>query len=277
MSQIINPQRVFIGVTLSAALMVSACHGNRSYNLGSSGEFAAAGPAGAPGEPGPAGPAGPAGPPGPAGSNGSNGLNGLVGGSGQGGVLGAVAQITDPLGRVTIGDRTVVGAANGSGGPLGVSVLSPNQNTGQVATVGVLAGGNVAAVGLGQPSTPVQAANGPATGVLGLNVGGHQILGQQGAPAVDLAILSPTGAAGTAVTGNVLSNGQPLGVGVAQPAGAPGDATPLAGVTQTLSGAVGTVKGAVGGLLTPGAGTSGSGAGQPPSGGLLGGLLGGPK
>ena len=72
---------------------------------------------------------------------------------------------------------------------------------GVAATVGVLAGGNVAAVGLGQPSTPVQAANGPATGVLGLNVGGHQILGQHGAPAVDLAILSPTGAAGTAVTG----------------------------------------------------------------------------
>lgn len=274
MSLIINRNHLLIGIGLSAALMTSACNGNRSYSLGSPGEFAAAGPQGAPGEQGPAGPSGPAGPAGPQGPAGSNGLDGLIGANGQNGVVATVAQATSPLGRVTIGDRTVVGGATGSDGPLGVSLLSATQNQGQAATVGVLSGGTVATVALGQPNTPVAAATGPATGLLGLNVGGNQILGQTGAPAVDLAILSPAGASGTAVSGNLLSNGQPLSVGVSNPTGTSGT-NPVSGVTQTLGGVVGTVTGTVGGLLPAGV-VPGSNGGTA-HGGVLGGLLGGPK
>ncbi|MFJ6024931.1 hypothetical protein ACIQC9_10100 [Brevundimonas sp. NPDC092305] len=261
MSRTITHRSVAIGMGLTAALLLSACHGNRSYNLGSSGEFGVAGPAGPQGEQGPAGPAGPQGP------QGEPGAGGVLGGAG-GGLIGQIAEATDPLGRVTIGDRTVVGGADGSGGPLGVSVLSPTQNAGQAATVGVLSGGNVATVGLGQPTTPVDPATGAPSGLLGLNVGGNQVLGQgSGAPAVDLAILSPTGASGTAVTGNVLSNGQPLAVGVSGQGAAP--AQGLVGtVTDKVGGVVGTVGGALG---QPTGGT----AGQPPAGGLVGGLLGG--
>ena len=113
MSLSINTKHIVIGLGLTAALMTSACHGNRSYSLGGGGEFAAAGAAGPQGEQGPEGPAGPQGPAGPAGANGSDGILGGVGGSGNGGLIGAVAEATDPLGRVTIGDRTVVGGANG--------------------------------------------------------------------------------------------------------------------------------------------------------------------
>lgn len=251
MSRMITFNRVAVYAGLSAALLVSACHGNRTYSLGSSGSFGTAGPAG---ERGPEGPAGPAGPQGPAGRDGLDGLNGLNGANG--------------LGAVVIGDRTIIGGGGGAPGPLGVNILSPGQSPGQVATVGVLAGGSVAAIAVGQPNSPTPPAGGSPTGLLGLTVGGNQVLGQgQGNPAVDLAVLSPTGASGTAVSGNVLSNGQPLGVGLTNPAGA-----------QTPGGVVGGVKTAVGGVvggLQPG-GTAPPAPTLPGVGGVLGGVLGKP-
>lgn len=234
---------------VAAALLLAGCHGNRSYTLAGGGDFGTAGPQG---ERGPQGEPGPAGPPGSPGTPGLGGANGLPG-----------SALVSGLGQVSIGDRTLLGQG-GEGGPLGVSVLSPGQASGDLATVGVLSGGQVATVGLGTPNTPVDPATGPATGLLGVTLGGNQLVGSgSGNPAIDLNVLSPGGASGTAVSGNVLSNGQPVSVGVNAPAGAtPGADGLLGGVT----GAVGGVTGAVGGVL------GGATGGQNPVGGLLGGL-----
>ena len=132
--------------------------------------------------------------------------------------------------------------------------------------------------------TPVTTASGPANGLLGLSVGDKQLVGSSsGNPAVDLNVLSPTGASGTAVTGNILSNGQPLGLGVTQPDGGGADGL-LGGVTGTVSGVVGGatsnptgvvkgVTGTVGGLVGGLAPTIGAEGGL----GLGGGLLVAPK
>lgn len=251
----ISVNRVAVCFGLAAALMATGCNGNRSYSLGGGGDFGAAGPEGQAGPQGEAGPAGPAGPQGPAGANG--GLLGGGGGTG-GGLLGGVA---DGLGQVSVGDRTILGQS-GQGGPLGVSVLSPTQQEGGLATVGVLSGGQVATVGVGSATTPVTNASGPASGLLGVTLGGNQLVGSsQGNPAIDVNVLTTGSASGTAVTGNILSNGQPVGVGVAN---APGG-TPASGVLGGVTGVVGGVTGTVGGVLS---------GGQPanPVGGLLGGL-----
>jgi hypothetical protein len=247
---------------IAAALMVAGCNGNRSYSLGGGGGFGSDGGQGAPGAPGEPGSSGPPGTPGGPGTPGAPGGigGGLVGGLGDLGETTGLTGLTDPLGRVTVGDRTVLGQG-GTAGPLGVSVLSPTQQTGSVATVGVLSGGQIATVGAGTPNTPVTNASGPATGLLGLTVGSHQVVGSgSGNPAIDLNVLSPTGASGTAVTGNILSNGQPVGVGVSGAPGATGGTNPVGGV-------LGGVTGTVGGLLNGGA-TGGAN----PVGGLLGGL-----
>lgn len=243
---------------IAAAFMVSGCNGNRSYSLGGGGGFGSEGPQGAPGEPGAPGAPGQPGQPGRPGTPGAPGIGGGLSDLGE---TTGLDDLADPLGRVTVGDRTILGAG-GDGGPLGVSVLSPTQQAGSVATVGVLSGGQVATVGVGTPNTPTTTASGPATGLLGLNVGGNQVVGSSsGNPAIDLNVLSPTGASGTAVTGNILSNGQPVGVGVSGAPGATGGANPVGGL-------LGGVTGTVGGLLNGGA----TGGGANPVGGLLGGL-----
>lgn len=246
---------------IAAAMMTAGCNGNRSYSFGSGGGFGSDGGQGAPGEPGAPGSPGTPGGPGSPGAPGAPGIgSGLVGGLTDLGETTGLNDLADPLGRVTVGDRTVLGAG-GSGGPLGVSALSPTQQAGSVATVGVLSGGQIATVGTGTPNTPVTNASGPATGLLGLNVGGNQVVGSgSGNPAIDLNVLSPTGASGTAVTGNILSNGQPVGVGVSGAPGATGGANPVGGL---LGGVTGTVGGLLGG---------GAAGGTNPVGGLLGGL-----
>lgn len=249
--------RILACCGVAAAVMVAGCNGNRSYSLGGGGGFGADGGQGAPGEPGaPGAPGAPGGP----GTPGAPGTPGIGGGLSDLGETTGLNDLADPLGRVSIGDRTILGQG-GNGGPVGVSVLSPTQQAGSVATVGVLSGGQVATVGVGTPNTPTTTATGPATGLLGLTVGGNEVIGSgQGNPAIDLNVLSPGGASGTAVTGNILSNGQPVGVGVSGAPGTTGGANPVGGV-------LGGVTGTVGGLLSGGA-TGGAN----PVGGLLGGL-----
>ena len=252
----------------AAALMATACNGNRSYSLGGGGGFGSEGPAGAPGEPGAPGAPGE---PGAPGAPGTPGLPGIGGGLADLGETTGLNDLTDGLGRVSVGDRTILGAG-GDGGPLGVSVLSPTQQVGTVATVGVLSGGTVATVSTGAPATPVGNASGEANGLLGVTLGGNQLIGSgNGNPAIDLNVLSTGSASGTAVTGNILSNGQPVGLGVSGP-GAAGGTNPVGGV---LGGVTGTVGGGLGGGALGG---SGSGASGGPLGGLtgtVGGLLGG--
>lgn len=244
----------------AAALMMTACSGSRTYSLAGGGGFGADGAAGAPGEPGEPGA------PGQPGAPGSPGLPGLA----DLGETTGLNDLTDGLGRVSVGDRTILGA-NGDGGPLGVSVLSPTQQTGSVATVGVLSGGSVATVSTGTPTTAVGNASGPANGLLGVTVGGSQLIGSgSGNPAIDLNVLSSGSASGTAVTGNVLSNGQPLGLGVNGGAVA-GGANPVSGL---VTGVTGTVGGVLGGATGSGTGAGATGALGGVT-GTVGGLLGG--
>lgn len=224
-----------------AALSLAACGGKTRHTFAGGGGFA-----GAPGPQGEAGPAGPAGPQGEPGSNGLAGANGLLSGAGT----------------VTIGDRTLIGTP-GQTGPLGVSVLSPTQATGSVATVGALSGGNVVTVGTGAGSTATTSGAVP-TGLLGVSLGGRQVVGQGSSNLIGVGVLSPNGQQGTNVSGNVLSGGQPVGVGVR---GTQGTGTPQSG------GVVGGVLGTVGGVLQPSNGNGAAQPGQSPNAGLLGGLL----
>ncbi|HEV2081874.1 MAG TPA: hypothetical protein VGR32_05390 [Brevundimonas sp.] len=235
-----------------AALSLAACGGKTRHTFSGGGGYA-----GTPGAAGPEGPAGPQGPKGDPGAAGLPGMDGLPGmGGGSGGLLGGA-------GAVTIGDQTLVGTP-GQTGPLGVSVLSPTQATGSVATVGALSGGQVVSVGTGAGTTATTSGGTP-TGLLGVNVGGHQVLGQGGSNLIGVGVLSPNGQQGTNVTGNVLSGGQTVGVGVS---GTQGSGSGHAG------GVVGGVVGTVGGVLQPSNGGShGQPGGTGPLPGGLGGLL----
>lgn len=237
--------KVLICCGFAAAVMVSGCNGNRSYSLGGGGGFGSDGAQGAPGEPGAPGA------PGEPGAPGTPGAPGGLGGLTDLGETTGLNDLADPLGRVTVGDRTILGAG-GDGGPVGVSVLSPTQQPGSVATVGVLSGGQVATVGVGTPNTTTAPATSPTTGLLGLNVGGNQVLGGNSTNAVGVNVLSPTGASGTAVTGNVLSNGQPVGVGVTGAPGATGGTNPVGGLLGGVTGAVGGLTGGLTGGGLPG-------------------------
>ncbi|RYI34366.1 MAG: hypothetical protein EON48_01990 [Acetobacteraceae bacterium] len=128
----------------------------------------------------------------------------------------------------------------------------------------------MATVSTGTPTTAVGNASGPANGLLGVSLGGNQLVGSgNGNPAVDLNVLSPGSASGTAVTGNILSNGQPVGLGV-NGAGAPGGTNPVGGL---LGGVTGTVGGVLGGATGGGTGSPGLlGGATGAAGGLLGGL-----
>ena len=193
----------------AAALSLAACGSTRhNFSSGISGINGADGQQGPQGEPGPQGPAG---------------LDGLDGLDGVGDLLGGV-------GTVTIGDQTL---ANGENGPLGVSILSPDQATGQVLTAGVASGGQLVTIGTGNGAT---AATGGGTpdGLLGVNLGGNQI--GSGNALIGLGVLSPTAAQGSSITGNVLSGGQPVGVGVGGAPAPSGGTTPgVGGVLAPLA------------------------------------------
>lgn len=273
--------RIAACATLAFALMAAGCNGNRSYSFGADGGIGG-------GSGGGSGGGGTGGGSGSGSGGGSGGGSGSGSGGGTSGLAGlgqttGLDTLLDPVGAVTVGDTTLLGQG-ATPDPLGVSVLSPTTTPGSVATVGVLSGGQVLTVNTGQPNAPVTAATGPANGLLGLTVGDKQVVGSSsGNPAIDLNVLSPTGASGTAVTGNILSNGQPLGLGVTQPEGTGGL---LGGVTGTVGGLVGGatsnpqglvegVTGTVGGVVNGVTGTVGGLApGVSAGGGLgLGGVL----
>lgn len=256
--------RTALAFGLAGALMTAGCHGAHTYSLGGA-AFDAGGGGQEPGD-GSGGSGG--------GSDGGGSGAGAGGGSGgASGALGELAETTglddaaDPLGRVTVGDRTVLGqGAAGAEGPLGVSVLSPTTETGEVATVGVLSGGQVAGLSTGQPNSATAAATGAAGGLLGVTVG-DQTVGADN-PVVDLNVLAPTGAAGTVAGVDVLSNGQPVNATVNDPRAGQ---SPVSGAVDAVTG---TVGGVVGGLPDVGAG-AGAGAGTGSDGVGAGAVVGG--
>lgn len=276
-----------------AAVMLAGCGGNRSFSLGNDGLGLGSSPAdpdggtgdgtggggtdgggtggggsdgGAGGGSGGGGTGG--GPGGGSGGGTGGGSGGGTGGGGSGGTGSSLnnaglTDVLDSLGRVTVGDKTVLGSGSGPQTipPLGVSIGSPTQAAGQVATVGVLSGGQVLNANIGQGNASSTPTGGTPTSLLGLTVAGNPVLGSgSGDPAIDIGVLSPGAAQGTAGSVNLLSNGQPVGVNLGS-----GGATGLLGgaLTPVTSGplapvvtpVVGTVTGAVAGLTSGGGST----------------------
>lgn len=215
--------RAGLCLSVSAALLLAGCHGNRSYSFsgGAGGENSDDGTGG---------------------GTGGGGAGGENPGGGIGGGLANVLDPLDPLGRVTVGDTALLNGGPDGSGPLAVNVGNADPATGDAATLGVLSGGQVLAVNTPNGSTTTAPAGTDASGLLGVGVGDRQVLGADGTPLIDLNVLSPNGAQGTLIGGNVLSNGQPAGVAV-------GGVTSVTGGTGT--GATGTVGGVVGGVLRP--------------------------
>ncbi|TZG24653.1 hypothetical protein FYJ91_18725 [Sphingomonas montanisoli] len=204
--------------------------------------------------------------------------NGAVGGN----LPGTLAPVTNGLGQVagvTAGTTQVLGSA-GVTPAVGVSVLSPTQTAGSLATVGVGAGGNLvtaavgpvagAGAGAAVPASAVvapvqqvvQTVTGalpsgaiPANGLATVQVGNATLLDGGSNPAIGASVLSPTQATGSAVTAGVASAG------------------------NLVTGTVGNVLGAVQGTVTAVAApvtnaASPAGVGAVPVQGLVQGLLG---
>ena len=310
---------------IAATVMLGGCGGNRSFSLGSDGlglgapsadpgdgtggtgtggtgtggTGGGAGGTGGTGGTGTGGTGGGTG--GTGGGSGGGGTGGSGGGAGGGGASGGGAPLStaglndvlNSLGRVTVGDKTVLGGGSGAQtSPLGVSVLSPTQSAGGVATVGVLSGGQVLNVGVGQGNASSTPTGGTPTSLLGLTVAGQPVLGGGvGDPAIDLGLLSPGAAQGTAASVNLLSNGQPVGVslggggasgllGGALTPVTSGPLTPVvapvvATVTGLVGGLTGTLTGGVAGGVGAGVGVGAGPGGATVGGGLVGGLTGG--
>lgn len=218
--------RAALCLGVSAAFLVAGCHGNRSYsfNGGAGGESIDDGTGG--------------------GGTGGGGGGGENPGGGIGGGLANATDPLDPLGRVTVGDTALLDGGPDGRGPLAVNVGADNPATGDAATLGVLSGGQVLAVNTPNGTTSTAPAGTDANGLLGVSASDRQVVGGPGTPLIDLNVLSPTGAQGTLIGGNVLSNGQPVGVAV-------GGVTGATGGTGTGTGVVGTVGGVVGGVVRP--------------------------
>lgn len=167
----------------------------------------------------------------------TDGLAGLpVLGAPVGAVVNAADNTLNPLGKVVVLDRPIVGSeAAASTQLVGVSALSPAQTQGQLATVGVLSSGAglKPAAGVGQLAS--------ADNLLNVSVGDRTLLGGgEGTALVGASVLSPTQAQGTVATAGVLSGGQ---------ASAAGPLAPVTGVVSGVTGAVGGVVQGATGLL----------------------------
>lgn len=154
--------------------------------------------------------------------------------------VGAVVKTADstlnPLGKVVVLDRPIIGSeAVASTQLVGVSALSPSQTQGQLATVGLLSSG----AGLKQAASVGQLAS--AENLVNVSLGDRTLLGGGEGPAlIGASVLSPTQAQGSVATAGVLSGAQ---------ASAAGPLAPVTGVVSGVTGAVGGVVQGATGLL----------------------------
>lgn len=119
------------------------------------------------------------------------------------GVIEAGDDTIDPMARVSVAGETVVGNdGTGTTQAIGLSAASETQNAGQVATVGVLANGQVTTASLSSDET-----NLADNGAIGLAAGEDQVIGENGDPIAG-SIASPSNAQGTIAGVNALSGDQ---------------------------------------------------------------------
>lgn len=166
--------------------------------------------------------------------------------------------VVDPLAAVSVGGARLLGStAQGATQQLGVSVLSPTQSQGELATIGVLSNGQVANVAL-----PVLGAGGMPIGgdLLGVALTDQQVLGGVN-NAIGVGLLAPANATGDIASVNLLSGGQIANVQVNGSTNS-GDGlvgsllTPLGNAAAPASnannGVLAPVTGLVGGVLNAG-------------------------
>jgi hypothetical protein len=140
----------------------------------------------------------------------------------------AAGDLADPLARVSVNDEAVVGADNGGAQALGVSALSAGQDQGDVATVGVLANGQVATANVNG-----EGQNGD--NLIGAQANDDQIIGGQN-DALGVNALSTTSQQGSIGTASVLNNGQIADAQLTAPQGSNGAvANTVNSVTNTLN------------------------------------------
>lgn len=172
----------------------------------------------------------------------TSGLGGLpVVGPTVDGVVKTGDNTLNPVAKVVVLDQPLLGSGAGDSAQLvGVSALSPTQTQGQLATVGVLSGGE----GLNARVTKVA-----STGdLLNVSLGEHKLIGGDGPALIGASVLSPTQSQGTLATAGALSGGGAPGAGPAAPSAA-GALTPVTGVLGGVTGTVGGVVHGVTGLL----------------------------
>jgi fibronectin-binding autotransporter adhesin len=144
----------------------------------------------------------------------------------------------DPLGRVVVGNQTLVGEANGTGvTAIGLNVGSDAQPQGELATLGVLTNGQIIATNTLGPSG--------GGDLIGATLTGNQIIGQGKSQEIGVGVLSPTPTAGNTLGVNVLRGGQVVDVAI-------GGQSLTSGLTGTVTGIL-TGQGpttTIGGVLT---------------------------
>lgn len=145
----------------------------------------------------------------------------------QTGLAPALDGVIDPLARVSVGEGALIGAGGDSRQALGVSLLSSDQNAGDVATIGVLANGAIASFAV---NPEAESAN-----VLGVVVQDQTVVGGDN-PVIALGAVSGAQAQGDLLGVDVLNGDQILGVSAGD--GAEGAGALLEGVTGALAGAL---------------------------------------
>jgi hypothetical protein len=200
--------RVLCGVALAALIPISAC--SSSGRVGFAGDLGGS----------PSGPSQPADPnPDPSQGGGDPALADAVN-DGADTVLAAAGNLTgnllpngggdvgegaDALGRVTVGDETIVGE-QGSRAPtaIGLSVNSETQEQGELATLGVLNNGQVIAAN--------EVGNAGGGDLIGARVDGDQVIGEGGQQQVGLGVLSSSDERGEIADVNLLTGNQIIDV-----------------------------------------------------------------
>jgi hypothetical protein len=234
------------------------------------------------------------------------GLAGLP--SPLGGVVGQVVaqgdKLLSPLAKVVVLNNPAVGSSSPASMQLiGASIAATNQTVGQLATAGVLTGGNLANLQLPANNLPLnKLTSGAGTvldpvltpvskltnGLLGQGLGsllnvdiaGTTLLGNASKPAIGLNVLAPATGTGSTAAVNLLSGNQLLSTQVASNTGLLAPVGTLLGDVKTgvgsgLGNVLTPVSGLLGGLKSGSSASSGLGGVLAPVTGLLGGATGG--
>jgi hypothetical protein len=173
-----------------------------------------------------------------------SGENGPIGNLlNESGVTESADNVIDPLGRVSVGEETLIGSGDsGDRQSIGVSALAESQNYGDEASIGVLSNGQVLTV------DPEFAENSQGDDLIGVMADNDQIVGS-GGETVGVSVLSSPGDSGQAASAGVLSGDTIVDVQVNDTAGENVDLPIVGQVTDgALTGALPDLGGALPGL-----------------------------